>query len=217
MIIFIPIKEVSQRVPKKNFRSFCGKPLYEHTLCKLKNFKVYVDTDSNEILDNIRNNPKLFHVSGHKRDEDLVGHEIPVCALIESFVKREKIQEPICQIHVTSPFLEPNTIFEAQKILEKGHDSVVSCTKLNTRLWRKENYGMCPINHNPLRLEQTQDLPALYEENSLFYMFNPEVVLRTGNRIGNAPYFFETQFPEYIDIDTEEDWEMAVLIEENRR
>lgn len=217
MIIFIPIKEASQRVPKKNFRSFGGKPLYEHTLCKLKNFKVYVDTDSDKILDNIKNNPKLSHVTGYKRDENLTGHEIPVCALIESFAKREKIQEPICQIHVTSPFLEPSTIIEAQQILEEGYDSVVSCTKLHTRLWKKENYGMCPVNHNPMRLEQTQDLPALYEENSLFYMFKPEVVIRTGNRIGNTPYFFETQFPEHVDIDTEEDWEMVVLIEGSQR
>ena len=48
-------------------------------------------------------------------------------------------------------------------------------------------------------------------------MFKPEVVIRTGNRIGNTPYFFETQFPEHVDIDTEEDWEMVVLIEGSQR
>ena len=36
MIIYIPIKENSQRVPNKNFREFCGKPLWEHTIDKLK-------------------------------------------------------------------------------------------------------------------------------------------------------------------------------------
>ena len=46
MKIFIPIKEISQRVPKKNFRLFDGAPLYKHTLYKLKDFEVYVDTDS---------------------------------------------------------------------------------------------------------------------------------------------------------------------------
>ena len=55
-------------------------------------------------------------------------------------------------------------------------------------------------------------IPAV-EENSLFYLFHPEVIMRTGNRIGSNPYFYETSFPENIDIDTEEDWSMAQLLE----
>ena len=47
MKIFIPIKENSQRVPGKNFREFGGAPLYKHTLYKLSNKSIYVDTDSN--------------------------------------------------------------------------------------------------------------------------------------------------------------------------
>lgn len=50
MIIYIPIKEISQRVPEKNFREFCGKPLWEHTIDKLKDFEVVVDTDSTDII-----------------------------------------------------------------------------------------------------------------------------------------------------------------------
>ena len=34
MIIYIPIKQNSQRVPNKNFRLFNGKPLWEHTVDK---------------------------------------------------------------------------------------------------------------------------------------------------------------------------------------
>ena len=50
MIIYIPIKQNSQRVPQKNFREFNGKPLWEHTIDKLKDFEVVVDTDSEEII-----------------------------------------------------------------------------------------------------------------------------------------------------------------------
>ena len=216
MILFVPIKKESQRVPKKNFRKFRGKALYEYVLCKLNSYPIYVDTDSDEILENIKNNPNLSHVFGLKRDKNLLGHEVSVCSLIESFIKKNNIEDPICQVHVTSPFIDPNTIFKAHQILKQGYDSVVSCTKHNARFWRKEEYGICPVNHNPVRLEQTQDLPSLYEENSLFYMFNPEVILKTGNRIGSNPYFYETNFPENVDIDTEEDWQMALLLEGNK-
>ena len=210
MKIFVPIKEVSQRVPRKNFRLFGGISLYKHTLYKLSDFSVFVDTDSDEILNEIITDKKLSHVTAYKRNPNLVGHEISVCKLIKNFVKRFEINnEVVCQLHVTSPFLSCKTLKDAAKKINNGYDSVISCNTLQTRLWRQETYGMCPINHNPMNLEQTQDLPLYYEENSLFYIFNSDDIMKTGNRIGITPYFYITNFPENLDIDTEENWSLA--------
>lgn len=209
MIIFIPIKEKSQRVPRKNFRKINGIPLYERCLLKLKNHKVFVDTDSNDLIQKINSNPELGHVTCYKRSEPLIGHEVSVCSLIENFIEKFKINDVICQIHVTSPFLNTLTIEKACKIMEGKYDSVVSCNKHQIRLWRKEDYGYCPVNHNPCKLEQTQDLPVLYEENSLFYMFRSSDFLKTKLRIGKNPYFYPCKFPENLDIDTESDWEIV--------
>lgn len=212
MKVFVPIKERSQRTPNKNFRIFDGVPLYKHTLYKLTNFDVYVDTDSQKIIDEVQIDPKLKHVTAYVRDDVLVGDSVSVCKLINNFIlKFNIIDEPICQLHVTSPFLDPRTLAAAFSKM-KLHDSVVSCNALRTRLWRKEEYGMCPVNHNPAVLQQTQDLPAYYEENSLFYIFNSDVVNKSGNRIGSNPYFYETQFPENLDIDWESDWELANMV-----
>jgi CMP-N-acetylneuraminic acid synthetase len=211
MIIFIPIKHNSQRVHRKNFRIFCNEPLYKHTLLKLKNHTVFVDTDSEEIIDEIHKDSRMKHVSAYKRNKLLIGHEISVCELIKDFIIRFDIKEPITQIHVTSPFLEIKTLEKAYNELET-HDSVASCNEIRSRFWRKETYGFCPVNHNPLKMEQTQDLPCLYEENSAFYMFYPDVIKTTGNRIGKNPKFYKTSYPENLDIDTEEDWKYALEI-----
>ena len=95
----------------------------------------------------------------------------------------------------------------------KDYDSVVSCNSHNSRFWRQEKYGYCPVNHNPLKLEQTQDLPALYEENSCFYIFKPDVIRNTGNRIGKNPYFYCLEEPYNLDIDTESDWKKISSME----
>ena len=58
-------------------------------------------------------------------------------------------------------------------------------------------------------MEQTQDLPAFYEENSAFYIFKPEVILSQNSRIGQQPYFYPIDTQESIDIDTEDDWDLA--------
>ena len=147
-----------------------------------------------------------------KEKKKLTGDEVSVCKLIENFIRKFNIKnETLCQIQVTSPFLTLDTLERAlQKVGD--YDSVVSCNPLQTRLWRQEKYGMCPVNHNPTVLQQTQDLPVYYEENSLFYIFNSSGFLKTGNRIGLNPQFFETTFPENLDIDWESDWELAKVI-----
>jgi len=216
MKVFIPIKHNSQRVPRKNFREFEGVPLYKHVLSKFSNFQVYVDTDSEQILDQLQTDENLSHVHGYRRLPRLLGHETSVCELIKNFINQFKIRdEVICQAHVTSPFLCVDTLMNAYDFMSRGFDSVVSCNTLQTRLWREEEYGMCPINHNPMKLEQTQDLPVLYEENSLFYIFKSDVLMKTGNRIGYKPYFYVTSYPENLDIDTEDDWSLIKNMESN--
>jgi len=216
MIIFIPIKEISQRVPGKNFRLIKQVPLYVHFLKKIKNLQVFIDTDSEEIIEECKINKDLRHVKAYFRKKELSGHKVSVCNLIKNFIIEKNIKDKtVCQLHVTSPFLKRSTIDKAVSMLELGYDSVVSCNKYQNRLWRKEEYGFCPINHNPIKLEQTQDLPVYYEENSLFYIFKTDNFLKTNSRIGTNPYFYECSYPENIDIDTEDDWQLVELLGRN--
>ena len=209
MIIYIPIKQNSQRVPQKNFRNFQGKPLWENSVDKLKDFNVFIDTDSDLILESCENKE---WVTCFRRKRHLVGDKISVVDLLKNFVNQFSVKEPMCQIHVTSPFLNPDHIkFSFDKINKEGYDSVFSADVVQNRFWRKESYGYCPVNHNPMKLEQTQDLPVYYMENSYLYAFLPKV-LEYNNRIGYNPYVMEIGFPYNLDIDTEEDWKLVNII-----
>lgn len=208
MIIYIPIKKNSQRVPNKNFRLFKGKPLWEHTVDKFKDteYNVYIDTDSQEIIDGCRDKD----VTVYKRPHHLCGDAVSVIDLLKNFkndvLEKLHITGPICQVHVTSPFLDIKHIdFAFAKMRQDGHDSIFSADVIQNRLWRKEAYGYCPVNHNPMKLEQTQDLPKLFCENSYLYAFRQDV-LDNNNRIGNNPYVLTVGYPYNLDIDTEQDW-----------
>jgi CMP-N-acetylneuraminic acid synthetase len=209
MIIYIPIKENSQRVPQKNFREFNGKPLWEHTIDKLKNFQVVVDTDSDEIIKKcIGKN----WVTTYERPVRLRGDKVSVVDLIKNYFDKNPTEEVIVQLHVTSPLLKIEHIEEVKKqILLYDYDSVFSVDVIQNRFWRKEEYGLVPINHNPMKLEQTQDLPPYYMENSYFYFFTTKV-LELGNRIGKNPTAVPISFPYNLDIDTEQDWDMVKSI-----
>ena len=213
MKIFIPIKKNSQRVPQKNFRLLNGVPLFMHTLNKLKDFDVCVDSDSEDVISACES---LDHVTAYKRPNSLIGDDVSVCDLLEKFIKSPNYEgwppsrdSHICQLHVTSPFLDVDILKNAMSLVDRGYDSVVSCNEVNTRFWRKEQYGYCPVNHNPTKLEQTQDLPTYYEENSVFYIINVDLFLKTKMRIGLNPYFYPLTFPINLDIDTEDDWNLV--------
>jgi len=209
MKLFIPIKHNSQRVPGKNFRDFGGMPLYQHCLKRFAAYEKYVDTDSDEILAALKDIPG---VTAYRRLPEQEGDEVSVCDLILRFVQGYcEPEDVVCQIHVTSPFLKPLTLDRAFEHMGE-HDSVSGCNIVQSRFWRHEEYGFCPVNHNPMKLEQTQDLPELYEENSAFYMFLADVVMHTGNRIGKNPHFLSVGWPENLDIDTEVEMRAALAL-----
>lgn len=201
MIVFIPIKKESERVPNKNFRQLDGLPLWKYCVEKLEKYSVYIDTDSDEII----NESKAYnYVTCYKRDNNLIGNKTSVINLIKHFIDKFNIKTPICQVHVTSPFLDIKHIDQSFKVLaHTNYDSVFSVTKVQKRFWDK-SYN--PINHNPKTLLPTQNLEPWYEENSYLYTFWPNVIKEFNNRIGSNSHMMEIGYPYNLDIDTEDDW-----------
>ena len=98
MDLFIPIKHNSQRVPRKNFRRFGREPLFKRTLLKFKQHNIFVDTDSQEIVDLITSDKRLKHVTVFPRAEKLRGGSVSVCELIKDFILRNDFNKPLTQI-----------------------------------------------------------------------------------------------------------------------
>ena len=113
--------------------------------------------------------------------------------------------------HTTNPLLSKETISSCinEYILKKklsNYDSLFTVNAIQTRFYTKNGK---PINHNPKKLIPTQELDKIYEENSNLYILSKESFLSTSSRIGKNPILFETPKNEAIDIDTNDEWEMA--------
>ncbi|MGV2433807.1 MAG UNVERIFIED_CONTAM: acylneuraminate cytidylyltransferase family protein, partial [Anaerolineae bacterium] len=61
-------------------------------------------------------------------------------------------------------------------------------------------------------LLRTQDLPPVYEEDSLFYLFNRTILQERHNRVGLRPLLFEVDRLEAQDIDEEVNFIVAEMI-----
>ena len=110
------------------------------------------------------------------------------------------------QTHSTNPLLSTETICKAIETFFESYpsfDSLFSVTRIQKRLWDRKSQA---VNHDPSVLLRTQDLPALYEENSCIYIFERETLLTRKNRIGERPLLFEMDPMEAWDIDNEVDF-----------
>jgi CMP-N-acetylneuraminic acid synthetase len=211
----VPIKKHSERVPRKNFQDFNGRPLYHWVLNTLQSTnivnEILVDTDSERVLSEA---PNEFDVTVVERPERLRGDNVSMNRIILHDVTKTD-NTIFLQTHCTNPLLRPETIDKAGQVFleDNKHDSLFSATKLHTRLWIAD---IEPLNHKRDELERTQDLPPVYEENSNMYFFSQSSVESRENRIGDDPITFEMDEREAIDIDEPVDFERAEFLHRRR-
>jgi CMP-N-acetylneuraminic acid synthetase len=201
----VPMRHRSERVPGKNYRMVAGRPLYAYILESLAACpeidQIVVDTDSDTIRQGIqREFPAVQLID---RPEELRAGEIPMNAIIAHDVECVPA-DAYLQTHSTNPLLRPRTIQAAIRAFREddAHDSLFSVTPMHVRLWTADG---APINHDPGMLLRTQDLPAVFQENSCLYLFRREVFLARGNRIGANPRLFPIDREEAWDVDEESD------------
>ena len=206
----VPMRHHSQRVPGKNYRPLAGKPLFHHIIETLQNVpeieQVMVDTDSEPVMEGVRRffpDVKLIERPSHLLADDVPMNDI----LLHDTAQVEA--DFYLQTHSTNPLLKAETVSRGIKYFldtYPKYDSLFSVTRLQTRLYFQDGRA---INHNPLELIQTQDLPPVYEENSCFYLFTRDNLARKKHRIGDTPYMFEIDADEAWDIDEELDFEIV--------
>ncbi|MBF0240367.1 MAG: acylneuraminate cytidylyltransferase family protein, partial [SAR324 cluster bacterium] len=192
VVALVPMRHNSERVPQKNYRLFNGKPLFvwiveELTKCQSVS-DVYINTDSpvvKEHASKISSKVKIID-----RPESLRSGHTPMNDILLYDAKYIGATYYL-QTHSTNPLLKAHTIEKGIQTffssLTSGYDSLFGVTGMQTRFWTRDGK---PVNHDPSRLERTQDLPPLYEENSNIYIFSGKILEERRNRIGAKPVLF---------------------------
>ncbi len=214
----VPIKENSERVQGKNFRKFCGKPLYHHIVHTLNNTytvdDILIDTDSTQVLNEAENLSSKVRVI--ERPENIRGDYVSMNRIIEHDLGNSEA-DIFLQTHATNPMISSETITHGlREFVENMNefDSLFSVTHHQSRFYEENGE---PVNHNPGELIRTQDLPPLYEENSCLYLFTKESFALKGKRIGEKPMMFATPPVESTDIDDEFKFNLAELLALSRQ
>ena len=214
-VVLLPMKANSERVKGKNFKNFCGKPLFRWVLDNLllepRIEKIIINTDARILLseNGLVESDKIII---RDRPNEICGDFVSMNKVIEDDLKNVNA-ETYLMTHTTNPLLTLQSISKAISLFEngknKGFDSLFSVNKIQNRFY-DENCNA--VNHDPKNLIRTQDLKPWFEENSNLYIFSKNSFMSTNARIGKNPQMMITEPFESTDIDTPSDWELAEIL-----
>lgn len=210
----------SKRIPKKNIKDFCGKPIIAYSIEAALNSKIFdeviVSTDSEEIANAARiyGATVPFMRSAKNADDYATTYDV-LLEVVNKYKEFGKVFGYICCIYPTAPFVTAEKLKAAfNKFIESDADSLIPVVKFSFPPQRgfminKENYleYKWPENKN----KRSQDLEPIYHDAGQFY-FHKATVFDNVNSTQNSKIVpFELKETEVQDIDNIIDWQLAEL------
>lgn len=218
----IPARGGSKRLPRKNIKSLCGKPLIAWTIGVAKESQyidsVVVSTDDleiKEVAEKFGANVPFLRPENLSNDTassfDVIRHAI-------EFLKIESDKNLIILLQPTSPL---RTTEEIDKALEyfmakhaKGVVSISECE--HSPLWSNslpETGSMQNFIRAEVEGKRSQDLPTYYRLNGSIYIYKTFDLMKNNHIFFNKDvYGYKTLAKNSVDIDTELDFMMAETI-----
>lgn len=207
VVSFIPIKLNNQRLPGKNTMDLDGRPMCDYlfeTIQAVDNIdEKYVYCSDEAIIPYIPDG-LIFK----KRDSYLDGFQVKGLEIIDRFV--EDVDADIYVLtHVTQPFTKASS-FECaiEKVKSGEYDSAFTAVEIKDYCW----YQGKPLNYDMKDIVTTQNLEPIYMETGAFFIFTKDMYKRLRQRIGEKPYMHIVDSFEAVDVDTREDFEMAMAV-----
>ncbi len=209
-LIIIPARGGSKRIPRKNVRIMCGKPLIcysienANSLRKEFDLTVAVSTDDEELKSIVEKRG----VEVIDRPSELATDKVTLDPVINHavlYMEKEKAChfDTVITMQATSPTLRPETIKRAIRYFEEhDYDTVISAMNKPHLSWGVKDGAI--VKNYEKRLN-SQELPANYIETGGFLITKRECVKEDG-RIGDNVSIFEISEDEAVDIDTYTDW-----------
>ena len=217
----IPARGGSKRIPGKNIKSFCGKPIIawsiEAALASGCFDQVIVSTDSGEIAELARKyGAEVPFVRPPELSDDYAGTSEVVCHAIKWFQQQGLFPDPVCCIYATAPFVTGLELCQGLRALQETPcEYAFSATSFAfpiQRAFQITEQGRAQMFQPEYFSARSQDLPPAYHDAGQFYWGTAAAWL------ADKPLFAEHSVPvvlpryKVLDIDTLEDWIQAELM-----
>jgi pseudaminic acid cytidylyltransferase len=216
-LAIIPARGGSKRIPRKNIKEFCGKPMIAWSIGAAKSSGLFdhiiVSTDDEEIAEIARNwGAEVPFLRPENLADDLTP-TVPVIAhAIKSCINLGWVPDYVCCIYPCAPLININDLVDAfNSIRASNSDFIYPVTEYAhpiQRAMHQLSSGKMQFLNSENALTRTQDLEKTYHDAGQFYWGKASAwlahKLMHTDGLGMA-------IPNWrvVDIDTQDDWKRA--------
>lgn len=219
-VAIITARGGSKRIPHKNIKEFCGKPILaysiEAALASGAFDRVMVSTDDEKIAEVARKyGAEVPFMRSEKTSNDYATTKDVLEEVLEEYAKRGEHFDTLCCIYPTAPFITPQRLSEAMELLaEKDGDTLLPVVRFSfppQRCVVKDAAGYLQFKWPEYRNSRSQDLEPYYHDAGQFYCLRVSSFAAQKNLIMEKTVPMELPETEVQDIDNEEDWKLAEI------
>ena len=220
-VAVIPARGGSKRIPRKNIKEFCGKPMIAWPIEVAKESGLFehiiISTDDEEIAEISKScGADVPFMRPAELSDDYVG-TAEVIAHAVSWMHEQGWQvDAVCCIYATSVFLNKDDLVKGFEALNTGKwkyaFSVTDFEYSIFRSFKEIPSGGVEMFFSEYFKKRSQDLPIALHDAAQFYWGKPDAWL------SSLKMFERHSYPVIIprwrvqDIDTEDDWKRAELL-----
>lgn len=218
-IAIIPARGGSKRIPRKNIKEFCGKPIIAYPIAEALNSglfdEVMVSTDDIEIAEIAESfGAKVPFLRSESNSDDYASTEDVLNEVLLKYKEVGKKFDYCCCIYPATPLISSEKIRDAYNLLKNGnYDSVIPLARFGSQILRSlciDNQKV-KLNWAEYEYTRTQDLPISYFDPGQFYWFNVDSYMEKLSLLTDNTGSIELSELEVQDIDNEIDWQIAEL------
>jgi pseudaminic acid cytidylyltransferase len=220
-IAVIPARGGSKRIPRKNIRLFCGKPIMAYSIAAAQQTglfdQIVVSTDDEEIASVARAcGATTPFVRPRAIADDFTGTNAVVKHAINWFNGQGHDITHACCVYATAPLVQARFIQDGYDTLVRSGAafafSVTSYAFPIQRALRMKPDGHVDAFYPEHRMTRSQDLEPAYHDAGQFYWGTAQAFLEDTPLF--SPRSIGVALPRFLvqDIDTLEDWEQAELM-----
>lgn len=219
-IAIITARGGSKRIPRKNIREFCGKPIIAYSIeAAIESglfSEVMVSTDSEEIAEIAKQyGAKVPFMRSAKTADDFATTADVILEVLEKYREMGREFAYVCCIYPTAPFVTSEKLVQAVRLMEEKNPTVVmpmtAFSYPPQRSFVQDKDGLMKYKYPEYMTARSQDLEKQYHDAGQFYVYHTEKYLECNGKVASGVMAITVSDLEVQDIDNEEDWKIAEL------
>ena len=218
-IAIITARGGSKRIPRKNIREFCGKPILAYSIEAARESGLFdtvmVSTEDREIAGIARQyGAEVPFYRSERTAGDFATTNDVLLEVLEEYGKRGAHYDLGCCIYPTAPFVTAEKLRDAvRQLLDSDADTLIPVVRFSYPPQRAMlvRDGRLVFGHPEYLDSRSQDLEPHFHDVGQFYIFRTEAFRKNRKLMLGDILPLVVPETEVQDIDTLTDWEIAEI------